>query len=277
MSTMSRYFIPIILLFHFGADAQVTIAPPLVVMDRENPYGSFVVINRAGQEQEITISFRYGYPASDGEGNISIQYRDDPDTSDRSAAEWVRAFPRRFVLGPMQEQTVRLTVRPQRPVPDGTYTARIITSSKQSNRDRSQAVNENELSTSIDFQFNQVSALMYRHGKTTTGVEIVDIKTIDENGSFDVIASLRKTGNSPYIGSVVLQLYDPDGKMVHEKVESIAVYKDMVRRFRIESGSVNPGEYKAELTATTGRRSDVSPSSLIKVPDVTKTFSIVIR
>ncbi len=267
----------LILLICGKTDAQVTIAPPLVVMDRENPYGSYLVANRSNQVKEVTISFKYGYPVSDDEGNVSVQYIDAPDSSHRTAVEWVRAFPRRFVLEPMQEQTVRLLVRPRGEVQEGTYTARIITSSERADSEPGSFVNnDNEVSTRINFKFNQVSALMYRHGKVTTGVEIEDITTKHADDNLDVYASLRRQGNSPYIGSARLRIYNGENKVIKETSQSIAVYDEMVRRFRFAGDSIPPGDYTAELTLSTSGRSDVSSSVLIKAPDVTKTFTISI-
>ncbi len=273
----------LILLFAFiyiaayKADAQVTIAPPLVVMDRENPYGSYLVVNRSNQAQEITISFKYGFPVSDDEGNVTMEYFDEPDSLHPSASEWIRAFPRRFVLEPMQEQTVRLMVRPRGSVPDGTYTARIVTSSIKINPSDNRSMQENGVSTNINFRFNQISALMYRHGEVTTEIEIKDITAKETEQGINVFASLHRGGNSPYLGTARVRLFENDNNLVDEKVQSVAVYEDIVRRFEFDREKVQQGEYTAELTLSTSGRSDISSSVLIKVPDVTKSLSFSIQ
>ncbi len=275
MST--KYFIVwILVIFQFSiSEAQVTIAPPLVIVDREHPYGSFVVVNQSAQRQEISISFQYGYPVSDETGNVSMQYVDEPDSGMFSASDWVRAFPRRFILEPFREQTVRLNIRAPRQLDDGTYTARIITSSIRVN-----GTNDNKtdgLSAQVNFRFNQVSALMYRHGKVTTGIEIKDIYTDRDNSSFNVYASLLRTGNSPFLGSAHLRIYNERHQLVKETTQSLAVYYDLVRRFQIDNNVLKPGTYQGEITLTTKDRTDIPLNYILKIDDVTRKFTLTIR
>lgn len=257
------------------ARGQVTIAPPLLTIERENPFGSFIVINRSNVPQEVSISFRYGYPASDEEGNLYLHYVDEPDSTMYSAAEWIRAFPRRFILEPMEEQTVRLSVRPPRDIADGTYTARIITSSQQVNyRVENSGVG---VAAAINFQFNQVSALMYRHGEISTGIEITNIEMTQDSDLVTLLAHLRRTGNSPYLGLLTLRVFDETGSLVEERDHSIAVYNELTRSFRFERSTLPSGQYTVEFNLSTERRSDVPQSVLIHVPDVTKTFTFSTR
>ena len=88
---------------------QVIISPFIIYMDQRERFGTFIVQNESLDEFEINISFVFGYPDSDSLGNISMTYHEEPNDSLPSIVEWLRAFPRSFILNPNQKQIVRMS------------------------------------------------------------------------------------------------------------------------------------------------------------------------
>src|SRR5690349_20725577 len=83
-----------------AVEAQVVIAPPVLTLVEPERFGTFTVENRSTVPQEVTIEFRFGYPMSDGVGNLQMVYDDSGSPGRSSMASWVRAFPRRALLRP---------------------------------------------------------------------------------------------------------------------------------------------------------------------------------
>src|SRR5207249_10393436 len=59
---------------------------------------------------EVSISLLFGYPVTDSLGRIVLRTIDHPDSTMRSAAGWIQAFPRRLTVPPLERQTIRLQI-----------------------------------------------------------------------------------------------------------------------------------------------------------------------
>lgn len=125
---MKTFFVlAVVLLMSSLAQAQVLVAPTLLFVSDQSRFGTFFVMNRSNVPQEISISFRFGYPVSDSTGNVWMQYDDSLMAQNHSCRSWVRGFPEKFVINPGQRQVVRLLISPPPMIPDGEYWTRLIT------------------------------------------------------------------------------------------------------------------------------------------------------
>lgn len=258
-----------------SATAQVTIAPTALFIDDQSRFGSFLVLNGSDQTQEVSLTFEFGYPDTDEEGNSFMNYEDEEAREQYSIADWIRGFPRNFTLQPGERQTVRLTVRPPGDIPDGTYWTRIKTASNPAVPDVDEDVTEG-VQAQITFRFEQVTAGFYKRGDVTTGISFNDLtaEVNDEQGI--VLADVERSGNSPFLGSIFLTVTDGNGNVVHEHRVSTTVYIDAVRRLEFDASDLSPGTYTAEVRFET-RRPDVSSGDLVQAEPVSRSTTFSIR
>lgn len=240
---------------------QVSIAPTSVFMNDRSPYASVIVTNGSENAQEISITFRFGYSVSDQEGNISMRY-DDSTEQEESFTEHLNAFPRNFILQPNQRQTVRLAARGHGNKPDGTYWARInILASPLS--PALETTSANAVSARINMNFEQIIPAFFKKGTTTTGLQIHSIDFLQEDSEGAFLLDLEREGNSPYMGSTLVQITDNNGRQVMEQVYNLSAYFDLRRRYEFDLSEFSSGSYTALFTFRTQRR-DVSRSDLVQ-------------
>ncbi len=269
------FYLAIILLTGSGyLSAQVAIAPSTIFISDQTNVGTVFLSNRSDDPQEVTIDFTFGYPSSDEDGNLVMVY-DDLEISERySIDNLIRAFPRSFVLAPREQQTVRFQMRPMMQSPDGMYWTRVrILANPQSAEIG--LPTEEEISTRITFRFEQIIAAFYRKGSATTGLEVTGVDVRHENDRTILLPRLKRTGNSPYIGSMTARMYNPAGNMVLERQATITAYFDEIRRLELDTDELPAGDYRVELTFET-RRGDMSPTDLVQAAPLTQTVQIVI-
>jgi len=256
--------------------AQVSIAPSTIFIDDQTNIGTVYVSNRSDDPQEVSIDFAFGYPTSDEEGNLVMTYEDSLAYERYAINEWVRAFPRSFVLGPRQQQTVRFQVRPQPQAEDGVYWTRVRILANPQEAEIDMATEEEGITTRISFRFEQIIAAFYKKGQTTTGVNVKGIEVRHEEDRMLLLPRLERTGNSPFIGSMRAEVYDMDGNLVAERQTTTTAYFEEVRRIAIDTCEIPPGEYRVELTFET-RRGDISPTDLVQAPAITEEVNVTIE
>jgi hypothetical protein len=271
-------FIPAIILIIFGLQplmGQVAIAPSTVFISDATNVGTLYVSNRSDEAQEVTIEFAFGYPSSDEEGNLVMNYQDSAAFEKYALNDWVRAFPRSFVLGPRQQQTVRFQVRPRQGIDDGVYWTRVkVLANPQATEIDVTA--EEGITTRITFRFEQIIAAFYKKGNTNTGLNVPRIDVRQQDGTLVLLPHLERTGNAPYIGSMTARLYDLDGNMVSERQSTTTAYFKEKRRLEMDISGLPAGDYRAELTFET-RRADMSPTDLVQAPALTQSVSVTIK
>ena len=256
------------------ATAQVAIAPSTVFISDQTNIGTLYVSNRSDEPQEVSIDFAFGYPSSDQDGNLVMNYEDSAAFATHAINERIRAFPRSFVLGPRQQQTVRFQVRPQPGADDGVYWTRVrILANPQTPEIDMPA--EEGITTRITFRFEQVIAAFYRQGNATTGLNIKEVEVRQDNDRLILLPHLERTGNAPFIGSMFAKMYDADGNMVKERQSTTTAYFSEIRRIELDTSDIEPGDYRVELTFET-RRGDISPTDLVQSPPITDVIEVTV-
>jgi len=254
--------------------AQITIAPIMLFLDEQERFGTIMVMNGSSQVQEITIEFPFGYPVTDSNGNINMVY-DDSATAERySISNAVRGFPTNFTLQPGQRQVVRLTVRP-RNYQDGMYWSRIRTTSTPQQPAIGET-SEDAITTQITYRFEQVTTIFYKHGEVDTGLNILNFTTRQNADNIEFISDIRRTGNSPFLGSIRLVVTDSSGNLIEEKKSSTSIYFDYRQIFQIEKEKLPAGSYNAEITFRS-ERSDVPLSDLIQIEPISRSLNFTVR
>ncbi|NQV15369.1 hypothetical protein HQ531_07915 [bacterium] len=246
--------------------AQVTISPTSLFIDNQRRFETLLIMNSSNTAQEVKLSWEFGYPKTDEAGNIAIIYGDETEAALHSAADWIRGFPKNFILEPGDRQTVRITVKAPRDLGDGTYWSRLKTTSSAI----SPPVGSNEaggITAQINFKFNQVTSIFYKNGQLSTGLQITSIRSVVEDQMIRVFADYTKSGNSPFLGTMLAKVFDDDGQMVKEEKIFISVYYDGLRRLDLDASDLPAGAYDVEVSFFTGR-SDIPDSNIVPAPMV---------
>ncbi len=248
-----------------GALAAVLVAPHAVFMDHRTRTGQLQLHNTGTRPEEISIELRFGYPAADSTGRVQVTLTDSPDSTEPSAAAWVRAFPKRLVLGPGERQVVRLLATPPAGLPDGEYWSRIVVSSRAA-QTRAQTA-DSGVRTGIDVELRTVLSLIYRKGKVTTSIAVDSLRASVEGDSVVVMARLARGGSGAFIGNAVFTLADSAGAPLGEWVRAVAVYRSDTRRFVLPRDGLPPGAHRLRLELNTDRE-DVDRRDLLHVAPV---------
>lgn len=247
------------------AAAQVVVAPPVITVVEPERFGTFTVENRSAVPQEVTVEFRFGYPVSDSAGNLRMVYDDSAEAARSSVMPWVRAFPRRTLLPPGQQQLVRLTLRPPEGLANGVYWTRLVVTSVPESAPVDTA--PGGITTQITFRLQQITTVLYRRGDARTGIEVGPVAVQDDSTAWQLLVPLTRTGAAPFLGTIKLRIEDSRGAVVQEATEVASVYFSLVKRFALPRSRVTPGTYTAEVTAV-AVRPDVAPEALFPMAPV---------
>lgn len=255
---MKYYFI--IFLFPSLLIAQIIISPHIVYTDYKNPFSNFIVQNQSDESYEIEISFKFGYPISDTLGNITMKYLDTLESKAPNISSYVKAFPKKFILMPNQKQIIGIAVRPPADLDPGTYWTRIIiTSSKQNQINIPQTVNNN-VTAKINLVLNQIITLLYRTKESSTGAEIIDVKTRENNNTIDFITKIKRVGNSPFLGDLVISIYDKNKNLILYDEQHIKLYYELSFKNSFDRTKLQPGTYIAEIVCKHNENEDLQSS-----------------
>jgi hypothetical protein len=258
-----------------SAYAQISIAPTSVFID-QNGIGSLFITNPGDTPQEVAVSSLFGYPGNDALGNLLMVYGDSFREKQFGMGDRLRAFPKTFILGPRQQQTVRLQVRPDRNLPAGTYFTRIKVTSNPQTTDVDQVTTEG-VSTQVNFKFDQVIAAFQKVGDVQTGIEFGETTTEIKPGSIRVISDFTVTGNSPFLGSVTTSLRNAQNEIVGTQQQTTALYFSGKRAIELNlENPIPPGTYEIELVFET-KRSDIPSSDLVQTEPIRKKLQLTVQ
>lgn len=255
--------------------AQVTIAPTNLFVDSGNRFGTYMVINGSNQNQEISVNFHFGFGQTDESGERRTVSEDSVLEKQHSVAEHIKAFPQNFILNPGQRQTVRLRINAPNDLPDGTYWARIKTSSIPESPPVEVTSTDN-VTARVGINIEQVTGLFYKKGDVTTGIEIEEIRPQVSGEELTILTDYNRTGNSPFLGSISTSLIDQNGETVAENFSSTSIYFDGTHRQRLDISNVTEGDYTIQVKFET-RRSDISRDDLVQMEPVIETVPYTLR
>ncbi len=242
----------------------------MVFIDQQNRFGNFLVLNGSDQAQEVSIEFPFGYPATNAEGDVQMIYDDSTKAEQFGISNLVKGFPQSFVLQPGQRQVVRLTVRPE-DFSDGTYWTRIKVTSNAQNPPIGEETDD-EITAQITYKFEQITTLFYKHGKTNTGIEINDFTHRKSDNTIIFLADVSRSGNSPFLGSINLNILDSEGNSILTRSATTSIYFDYRQTFDIPKENLEEGEYTAEISFES-QRPDVARENIIQMEPVTNSIS----
>lgn len=251
----------------------VLVAPPGVFIDHRTRSGSLELYNPNPVPAEVTISTIFGYPVTDSTGQLSLYTRENPDSTVPSAAAWIHAYPRRFVLPPSARQTIRLQGRPPANLRDGEYWSRLVIAAKTGPVSDSLA-DTSSIRVGLSFEVRTVIGVWYRKGPATTGLQLKDMTVATRSDSVDMRLFLERQGNAAFLGMLRATVQDATGKQVGNLERQVAVYYALAPLYTISVGALQPGTYTVRASISTDR-SDFE-SGVLQAPTVSaeRTFRV---
>jgi hypothetical protein len=225
----------------------VMIAPHAVFIDHRQRSGAVTLLNPGTEPVEVSVDVFYGYTAIDSLGGLGLVTIEHPDSTQPSAAAWVRAFPRRLTIGPRERQTVRLLAAPPPDLPDGEYWARLAFTAKAGEVPVGGVVDTARIRIGLDLQVRSIIGLWYRKGSVRTGVTATDLRAERLGDSVRVAAVLTRMGNASYLGTAHLELWDARGRVVSELRAPVTVFEQDSPRWLLPVSGNGPFQVRLEL------------------------------
>jgi len=273
MKILNTFFF--VLLFYFNLYSQILISPYIVYTDEKNKVNNFIVQNESNDNYEVSVSFTFGYPVSDSTGQIVMKYFDNDSSQTSSINNYIRAFPKKFILSPKKRQVIRLTVKAPDTLSAGTYWTRIVTSAVPFTEQVD--TTHTGITARIKFVLNQVTTCLYRVGDAESGVKILDYQLTPDSNMTILTVNLERIGNSPFIGNLILKVQDEKGNVIKELKEYIPLYFNLMKKIQIDLTDLEKGKkYFLNITAVNTEKEDIPESNLkiIQVPNEKIPFEI---
>jgi P pilus assembly chaperone PapD len=254
----------------------VLVAPTVVILSEKERTGRMILHNPTDRPQEVTIAFRFGLPSTDSLGNVRVLLEDSTYTDPRSCIDWVRAFPKKVVVPPGGEQTVRFVASPPADLPDGEYWSRILVTAKGVSDGPPKAGEDAGISAVVNMIVQTAVSLKYRTGELVSELEVTNVETTLMDKAVEIMADLTNKGNVSYLGKFNCRLLDADAKEINSVSIDIAVYRSMRRRFIVtipDSVAANL-PYRAEIAFTTEGRTDIPTVDMIHAREIAFEFDL---
>ncbi len=251
--------------------AAVSVSPVALYIDDRTRTGTLTLFNPGTRPEEITVEFAFGYPVSDDSGNVSVPLSAEAPAGEPSAVPWLRAFPRRMVLEPGQRQVVRVVAQPPAGLSQGEYWSRVLVRSRGGQPPIEQR--DGDVAVKLDVETVVVVALSYRNGDVVTGLRLVSASAKRADGSVTALVDVERQGNAAFIGRILSELVDAEGRVVAESDEVLAVYRSIRRRVDLTVPDGVTGPLRIRFRFDT-ERDDLPPGAALPVAPLTHEVAV---
>lgn len=253
--------------------AQVSISPTSIVIGQDR-FGSVTIMNNSDRVQEVSVEFLDQIPGTDEMGNTRIT-EGSQDLPANMIQDWLRAFPRTFILNPGQRQTVRVVLRPPSNISDALYWKRVkIRSNPQTTAVGTQT--ESGVSTQINLIFEQTLSTFYRFGNPRMSVSVDNVRSINsETANTAIVYDYNLVGNAPFIGTITYEVVNQSGTVVAQGRSITSMFVNGSRLINLDSVLPN-GTYKLRLSYVADRP-DMQVAELVEMVPYTEDLQFEVR
>ncbi|HEX8394384.1 MAG TPA: hypothetical protein VF665_18710 [Longimicrobium sp.] len=243
----------------------VAVSPSALFLDARSPAGTLTLYNGGSLPEELEISFAFGYPRSDAEGNVQIQMVDTAAAGEPSLVPFMRAFPRRLVLQPGQRQTLRVLIQPPADMAAGEYWGRVLIHSRGGQAPIEQQ--QGGVRMQINVETVIATAVLFRKGEVSTGVTLAGATASATPAGVRAVVDLTRTGTGAFLGRVVAELVAPDGRVAGEREDPVSVYRALRHSvvLPLPQGVASAAGYTVRFRADT-ERPDLPAGALTAAP-----------
>lgn len=213
------------------AAGAVSVSPVALFLSPSNRSGVLMLLNDGTSAEEVEIGFAYGYPVSDSLGNVRVQFFDTVAPGEPSLVPYLRAFPRRLRLEPGQRQAVRVLVDAPANLPVSEYWARVMVHSRGGQPPVESR--QGTITMRLDLETVLGVSVNYRQGPVKTGVHVEALRAGLDSAGAELLLDLRPEGNAAFRGRAHVELVAPDGHVLAEHQDELAVYRPLRWRFTV--------------------------------------------
>jgi hypothetical protein len=160
-------------------------------------------------------------------------------------------------------------------LPDGEYWSRLIVTSRAAQPAVS-VTGDSSVQAGITFELRTITSVTYRKGALTTGVRLDDFRASATPDTLAAWVHLAREGAAAYLGSVALELRDPEGRTLQRWDTPIAIYHAQQRRFALPLDSVVPGAYQLRLLVSTARQ-DIGAEHVLPAEPIERVIPVEVR
>lgn len=260
-----------------AATAQVNINPTMLILSDDDTIRNVTLTNTTATSLEVSLDLAFGYPVTDDTGNLSMEYFDTARAGQFGLDEYVRIFPRRFVLQPGERQIVRIQVAlPQNSTEHQMYWSRLRISSNELEVDAD--LDGEMLVTRIRYRIQQNIGLFYKNGEMQSGVRrSAPVQLIrNEQDIPQVLIPFEQVGNAPFMGQYTYWLINAEGAEVIRARRTFSVYFNRILALDLGDGSLPPGLYTLHIQTGNDRQDIPAPDRVPVGQNYTEVFSIQI-
>jgi hypothetical protein len=264
-----KKIILILLLISRNLFSQIGINPPVIFIDPETRSAQLTLTNTGLESKQIELFFKFGYTISDTMGKPELKHGDSLPLNKNSLSPYIKVFPKKIILEPSKEQTVRFLLKNAASIPDGTYWTRVVIKSmpvlKQQDTTSRKSTGQMVLVTESN------TIVVYEKGKVNTELSLKSIKSVIDSQNVHFLMDFERGGNSPFWGTVNINLYDKNEDIVDMKSEITPIYSNGIRRFSIDRKKLEAGEYNAEIIINS-EHPDIKDNLKIKIKPIETSF-----
>jgi P pilus assembly chaperone PapD len=254
------------------AGAQIEVAPTRVLVNLRQRSQEVTVYNPTTDPVEVTTDLGFKLIRSDSLGRVTLESGVADSESARSCKDWVRIFPRRFMVPPGTSRSVRILLVPPDSLSDGEYWGRAIfgcTPMKTVLDEPSDTATAIRTSLTMRVEFD--IPIVFRMGAPSTGIDFLNFSaTSTAKGALGLI-DLKRLGNSAYRGTLAWSLRDADGREIAKADDQYTV--EFTLRKGLALPRLAPGAYTIEVESKSvkkGAANDV----VIAAPTVRKVYAM---
>lgn len=231
----------------------VVVVPHAIVIDHRVRSTEITIYNPGREPVEVSIEGFFGYPVTDSAGAFELATPEPGSAGLPSAAEWIDAYPRRTLLGPLERQTVRLLGRPPAGLPDGEYWSRLLISVRGGRLPVALADSAPGIQVGLDLEVRTILPVQYRKGRVRTGVRVEALSAVPVGDSLVARPRLERDGNAAFVGTARLRLRNAAQDVVASADVPLSVYVAIEPRLALPIAGLPPGAYRLELELRTVR------------------------
>ena len=205
------------------AQGDLMIMPKRLVFDGSERSQEVNLVNTGNDTTTYAISF-IQYKMKENGGFEQIE---KPESGQRFADEFLRYYPRRVSLGPKEAQTLKIQLTKTGSLENGEYRSHLYFRAieEQTALGSEEAANaKDNISINIKTVFGISIPVIIRNGKSTTQIELNDIRVTDGPAP-ELSLNIERSGNMSVYGNLAVKYTsEASDPVIIGRVKGIAVY-----------------------------------------------------
>jgi len=234
-----------------------------------------MITNTSEDIREISVSLKFGYLTYDSLGNPVTKYDDTNAEINYSLLPYLKVFPSKLIIPPKEKQTIRFMVTNASGLEDKTYWTRIIVTSAPIAKQIDTNTVPGKVAAQIIIKTEMIGLIAFIKGKTTSQIDIGFLSSDVDTSNVNLLLRHEKNGNSPFWGTLKLEVLDLKDESIIKKEEPIAIYFACNKKYTINKAKLTTGKYKAKVEIN-NIREEVPEDLRMAFKPIEKTFEFTV-